>query len=125
MRMEFLRRTAQQLYWETLVKKQVSLQACLQVTLTKTLRRVWKRPIRPSESEAVTSGNVMQKTWQSQALLPRVRLRRTCEHDRNGQTISHCFYTDWVITLPSMAASLSLGHVGKHGRVNSPPASRK
>jgi hypothetical protein len=56
----------------------------------------------------------MQKTWQSQALLPRVRLRRTCEHDRNGQTISHCFYTDWVITLPSMAASLSLGQLQEH-----------
>jgi putative transposase len=31
------------------------------------------------------------------------------------QIISHCFYSYWVITLPSMAASLSLGQLRSDG----------
>lgn len=67
---------------------------------------------RPSESVAVTSGNVMLKTLPQQALLWSISLSRIREYDKNVQSISHCFYVYCVIALPSIVASLSLGLEG-------------
>jgi hypothetical protein len=64
---------------------------------------------RPRENGAVTSGHVMLNPLRAYARLQAIRWPRIREHVKKCANHQPCCYVSWIITLPPMRASLSLG----------------